>query len=502
MLILAFAFWAGMAPHFSYRYPLHVDEWLALGYAQSMMEEGSLQYPDPFSSSAQISFHPEMGMHLLLGFLETATGLSWMGLYRVAPGLLMALLALLTYALGRRDGYGWAAALFVPLIPTSVRTLGPTLLVPVSVAALFIPVTLLLLYRLEGRNMGVSLWLLLLIIGGTIFVHPTTEGAVTGLAVLYLLALLAETIAGRRYLAATGLVIAVAVRMLIPAIILGIWIPSLSKSLAEEALGGSTPQTLIHLGLNHGFFEAFGKGPVVFFMAGVFLFVSSSRYGLRSYVLPSFVGLLLLFLLHLYPRYYFGPSPLYERGWVYLGFSMSLMVGYAVGTYFRSVSGISRRLAALVSPQASGGLRVMLLGLGVGVVALAMITSITSRERKQYAGYYHMVGDQIYADFLWLGQYADQGQSVALMEPSLAFAYPVLAGGEKRPLAAVPAPSLNPWVKQIHEMLRMGKVDERWLSRQAASVVYTRMPGTQTLKQLDSANLIEVRPGIYLFRPP
>jgi hypothetical protein len=183
--ILLFSFWTGMSPHWDYLYPLHVDEWFAIGYTQSTLEAGRLEYPNPYNPR-DISFHPEMGFHLLLGFLETVTSLSWMSLYRLAPGVLLALLAFLTYAFGYRSGFGWAAALFVPLIPTSIRTLGPAFVVPVSTAMLFIPVTLLILHTMEEKSRGKSLWLLLVLIGGTIFLHPPTEVVITVLAVLYL----------------------------------------------------------------------------------------------------------------------------------------------------------------------------------------------------------------------------------------------------------------------------------------------------------------------------
>jgi hypothetical protein len=101
--ILLFSFWVGMRPHWDYPYPLHVDEWFAIGYAQSTLEYGRLEYPSPYNRG-EVSFHPEIGFHLLLGFLKTVTSLSWMSLYRIAPGVLLALLAFLTYAFGHRSG--------------------------------------------------------------------------------------------------------------------------------------------------------------------------------------------------------------------------------------------------------------------------------------------------------------------------------------------------------------------------------------------------------------
>ena len=70
--ILLFSFWVGMSPHWSYPYPLHVDEWFAIGYAQSTLDAGGLEYPSPYQQW-KISFHPEMGFHLILGFLKTTT---------------------------------------------------------------------------------------------------------------------------------------------------------------------------------------------------------------------------------------------------------------------------------------------------------------------------------------------------------------------------------------------------------------------------------------------
>ncbi len=288
--ILLFSFWAGMGPHWDYRYPLHVDEWFAQGFTQSMIESGSLQYPTPYGGE-EISHHPEMGFHLLLAFLKTSTGLSWLGLYRVAPGVLVALLAFLVYALGRRDGFGWAAAIFVPLIPTSIRTLGPTFLVPVSAAMIFIPVTLMVLHRMEAVGRGQSLWLLLVLIGGTLFVHPPTEVVVTALAALYLAALGAEALVMRRYRRAMNLLVAVGIRMLVPIIVLGVWLPTPTLSTVERSVS-SDPGIIRLLGFNLGFFEAFGGIAVVLFVWGLLTFVWHRPYGLLSYVLPAFTGFL------------------------------------------------------------------------------------------------------------------------------------------------------------------------------------------------------------------
>ncbi|MEK7282131.1 MAG: hypothetical protein AAB037_07275, partial [Chloroflexota bacterium] len=401
--ILLFGFWAGMSPHWDYVYPLHVDEWFHLGYTQSMLEHGSLRYPDPYGSG-MVSYHQEMGFHLILGFVKTVTGLSWMGLYRVADGVIVALLAFFVYALGRREGFGWAAALFVPLIPTSIRTLGPTFLVPVSVAMLFIPLTILVLHRLEAKNLGAALWLLLVLVGGTIFVHPPTEAVVTGLAAFYLAAVAVEALAARRYHMAGRLAVGIAVRLLIPIVILGLWLPSLARTTAERAISGDLGLAQ-YLGFSTGFVEAFGIIGVALFVFGVAMFMLDSRYGPRAYVMPLFTLSLIFFLVFFYPRYYLGSNYFYERAWLYLGLFMAILAGYGIARYFHTLPAISSRVGSLMPRRFSGWVRGALLSMGMAAVAAALVFGLTSTERRGYAKYYHMVDAQMYADFVWLGRY-------------------------------------------------------------------------------------------------
>ena len=496
LLLLAFS--VGMGPHWNYRYPLHVDEWFAMGYSQSTLSDGSLQYTNPYGPGT-ISYRQEMGFHLVLGFLKATTGLSWIGLYRLAPGILMALLVFMVYALGRRDGYGWAAALFVLLIPTSIRTLGLTFLVPVSAAMVFVPATLLVLHRLESEDRGQSLWLLLILIGGTLLVYPPAEGIVTALVVLYLAAFVIEALAARRYRAAGNLTGAIVIRMLIPIIVLGIWLPSLSRTTLQESVaGGETLKMVNYLGFNAGFFEAFGLIAVAIFFCGALAFILSRRYGLRTYILPVFVGLLLLFLNIVYPRYQLGPEIIYERGWLYLGLFMAILAGYGVAYYFRSAPALTKKASNLLPHLRPNLLHAVIIFVGIAVIAAAMTTGLVNKEREQYAGYYHMIDDQVYADFVWLGQYTIPEHKVVMMEPSLAWAYPPIAGPGNTVPGAASAPFRSEWTDQVRKAIATSDVDIEWLKQQSVSVLYTRLPGSQKYTQLEKTYLSEIRPGVYL----
>lgn len=494
--ILLFSFWTGMGPHWDYPYPLHVDEWFAIGYAQATLDAEGLRYQNPYGPW-EISFHPEMGFHLLLGFLKTATGLSWMGLYRVAPGVQLAFLAFLTYVFARRLGFGWAAALFIPLIPASIRTLGPAFIVPVSAAMLFIPLTLLVLHTMGEEDRGKSLWILLLLIGGTIFVHPTTEVVVTGLAVMYLGALVVSSLARRQYGKAANLLLALGVRMAIPVVILGLWIPSLTKQVLAQSTSGSGG--LISLvGPHTGFLEAFGIVAVAVSILGLFLFVSRGEYGAQSYILPVFTGLLLAFQLLVFPQYRLGPEVLYSRGWLYLGLLLAILAGYGVALYFRSIAAIAKAVASRLPWPHSDRVAVPLWFIGIAVVLSVLVTGLaTNQDRQRYTFYYHVINESNFSDFVALGEHTAPGQAVAFAEPSMAWAYPPVAGPGETVYQAVSSPWSNARADKMREILESGDVDVEWLRQQGVSVLYTCWPRTNRCRELTSDELFKVRTGVY-----
>jgi hypothetical protein len=494
--ILLFSFWVGMSPHWDYLYPLHVDEWSHFGYAQQTLEAGRLEYPSPYSRW-DVSFHPEMGFHLLLGFLGTVTGLSWMSLYRLAPGVLLALLAFLTYAFGHRSSFGWAAALFVPLIPTSIRTLGPAFVVPVSTAMLFVPVTLLILHTMDEKSRGTSLWLLLVLIGGTIFVHPPTEVAVTILAVLYLAGFVVGALLQKRYGEGIGLLVAIGVRMMVPVVILGLWLPRLTKTTLEQSASEASGIAEL-LGLHSGFPQAFGTVAVAVSILGLFLFTIRGD-GVRSYMLPLFTLLLLVFLVFFFPMYRLGPEILYDRGWLYLGLLMAVFAGYGVALYFRSISSIAQFAASQLRLLRGSWMAASLWSAGVVLVLLALTTGLVANEqRPDYAGYYHVINDPIFADFRWMDQHAAPEQTVAIGEPSMGWAYPPVAGAGSAVFHAIRAPRTDGRANRLRAMLASGEADVPWLQKSGISLFYTCRPRTFDCVDLENNDLFKVRRGVYL----
>jgi len=496
--ILLFAFWVGMDPHWDYEYPLHVDEWHAMGYTDATLGEASLDYTNPYGGG-RIHNHQEFGFHLFLGLTKTVAGISWVELYRVAPGLIVGLLSLLVYTLGRSRGYGWAAALFVPLIPTSVRTVGPEFLVPVSIALILITTALLILQEMKSRGMGESLWILLVILGGTIFIHPPTEVVLTILVALYLVTYVIEALASRSYYVAGKLVFAIMIRMALPLVIMWVWVPSIAKSVADQALSQSPGSGLTgYFGFHSGFFEAFGLGAVALFIVGLFLYTWDRLYGLQSYILPACAVFLLVFVNIVYPQYDLGVAAVYERSWLYLGLLMAIMAGYCVAYYFRVIGSYAIKTDRYMAPSSADMMRLILTGVGVVVVSVVLMTSLVNQKREDYAQYYHLVGQQIDTDFQWLAQHSTLGDKTVLMELSLAYTYPVLAGPGNRVTDAAAYPFKTALSNPINMVLATGKVDTDWLRDNKVGVLYTRLPWSQQAIDVDNKELIKVRAGTYI----
>ena len=495
--ILLFSFWVGMSPRWDYAYPLHVDEWIHIGLAQGMLEERGLEFSYPYSGG-QVSFHKEMGFHVLLGFLKSMTGAAWFEIFRIAPGLMLALLSFLAYAYGQRGGFGWAAALFVPLIPTSVQTLGPAFLVPVSAAMLFIPVTLMVLQGVRREDKGVSLWVLLILIGGALFIHPTTEAVITTLAVLFLVSFVVVAFAQRQYREGAGLIMAAGIRVLIPVLVLVLWLPD-AKGLLDDSISTGSGG-LADLGTNSGFLEAFGVVAVAVAVIGIFFFIARREYGAHGYILPIFTILLLTFLI-LFPVYSLGSERIYYRGWSYLGLLLSIFAGYGIALYWRSIPLMASFVGIKLQgkPSSVGWVKTPLWGAGIGVIILILIMGLPDSERRaDYAGYYHVINDPIFEDFRWIAQHTPPTQMVAMLEPSLGWAYPPSAGPGERVFHAQSFPFTNPTTEKLREMLSSGEVDVAWLRGRGVSLFYDCLPQTFECQDFSNDELFKVRQGVYL----
>ena len=145
--VLALAFYIGFIPHQGYLYPVHLDEWNNYTYSQAITSAHGIAFPNPWQGGDVLAYpNTEVGFNVFWSVLHQVSGIPLLTIYRFFPPLVLMVTVLAVYALCRRQGFGWEAALFTCLIPTSVGILGPAFMVPVALGLAFIPLSLLVVF--------------------------------------------------------------------------------------------------------------------------------------------------------------------------------------------------------------------------------------------------------------------------------------------------------------------------------------------------------------------
>jgi len=147
--ILALAFYVTFIPHMNYPYPVHIDEWIHLSFSNAIMQAQDTTYLNPFNGvmTVNTSSNLETGFQLFWGVFQSISGISWLTIFRYFPSVIFMISVLSVYLLARKEGFGWEAAFFTCLIPTTVGILGPAFLVPVSMGLLFLPLSLFIAFN-------------------------------------------------------------------------------------------------------------------------------------------------------------------------------------------------------------------------------------------------------------------------------------------------------------------------------------------------------------------
>ena len=144
LFIVALAFYIGFIPHQDYLFPVHIDEWVHMAQSNAIMAAGDTTYPSPFyeGSTYSLGGNLEIGFHVFLGVFQHISGISWPDIFRYFPSIIFVMTVLAVYVLGRRQGFGWEAAFFTCLIPTTVGIMGPAFLVPLAMGLFFIALSI------------------------------------------------------------------------------------------------------------------------------------------------------------------------------------------------------------------------------------------------------------------------------------------------------------------------------------------------------------------------
>jgi len=465
--VMALAFYITFLPHQTYAYPLHIDEWLHMAYSDAMMKAGSTTFNIPFTEDAVVSIgkNLESGFHLFWGLFHQISGISWLTIYRYFPGIILAITVLSVYVLGERRGFGWEAALFVTLIPTTIGILGPSFLVPVSMGLLFVSISLFVAFYLQ------NIWGYLVLFVFTCFlVSIHAPSAICLVIILFPYILLNITSNFKRSL---GLGLALIIPFLAPfPWIFDMLLPTARLLFAEHALPEYVDFPLI--------FKAYGYLPIGLCLLGIL--VLAYKGGKRNYGLV--LGLLaLLAMLVAFFTFHYGISIMYERGLIF----MMLMLGITAGAGLMAI----KNLHLPESITSRGGLfsagRYAGWVLSLVIVAITLFISIPDRQDIPY---YHMIDEEDYQAFVWIRDHVGNDHDMAILDPWKATAFTAVTGKKVfTRIHSFPKPS----DEEAYKFLEDGCRDTDFLRKEGISVIYTELGCT-------NPDLTEVRDNVYVLK--
>ena len=465
--IMALAFYIAFIPHQSYPYLVHIDEWCHLAHSEAILQAGSTTYIDPFDGKfvRSLGTNLEAGFHLLWGIFHQISGVSWLTIFRYFPGIILLITVLSTYILAQRRGFGWEAAFFTCLIPTTIGILGPGFLVPVAMGLLFIPLSLFLAFNFR------NVWSYVVLFIFTCFLLSIHAPSAICLVIILIPYILLNLKGNFKHSLGMGLALAA------PALAPFPWIFARLLPTAKSLLIPQFPQEYVDL---PRVLESYGYLPITLCILGTFLL--AIRGGKKNYSLV-FGLLALLAMLVTFFTFHYGLHIMYERGLMF----MVLMVGIVAGVGLMEVKNLSlpeKLTAPIKTPIITQNIGKFLCLVLIGV------TLFISIPERQDTRYYYMIDKEDYQAFIWIKENVGKEYEKAILDPWKATAFAALTGKSIHTrIHAFPKES----DRQASLFLKGGCTDTAFLKENGISIIYTE-------EECRNPELIEVQKNIFLLK--
>jgi len=476
--LMALAFYIAFIPHLSYPYALHVDEWVHLARSNAMTAASSASIADPLLDGAtlDISSNLEAGYQLFWAVFKTISGIAWVDIFRYFPAILFMITVLSVYLMARREGFGWEAAFFTCLIPTTVGILGPAFLVPLSVGLIFTP--LILFLALNYRTLWTYLMIFILICF-LLAVHAPS--AICPIIVLFPYILLNFKGSFKHSL---GLILA----LLLPFFIVFPWI---IKMLLPTAAGLFSQTSHSEYVLLPRVIQEYGYLPVAMCMLGIF---SLTLKGGRKYY-GLILGLLaLLLMLVSYYSFNYGVWILYERGLTY----MMLVMGIVAGAGLMAIKTLK------LPERFNNWLKIPFITENAGrFLSLALIVAVlwVTIPARLNTPYYQMIDEMDYQAITWIQDNVGSDYDKVILDPWKATAFAALTG---KPVYTRIHSYPMKKDQDAYAFIRGGSINTTFLKGNNISIVYTRVYNGpvqgNTVYKSNNPDLVEVADNIYLLK--
>jgi hypothetical protein len=459
--ILGLAFYVAFITHQGYAYPVHIDEWVHLAWSNQVIDEaGALGIANPFSGAANAP-NLEVGFHLYWAMFQQVTGISWLVIFKYFPAIIFVITVLSVYILGRREGFGWEAALCTCFILTTIRFLGPGFLVPVALGLLFIPLSLFLAFNVRNWYCYVLLFLF------TLFLISSHAATAVGLVLVLAPYIVLNFRKDFRH--SLGLALA----LIIPFLAAFPWtfhlfLPTVKAFITAQPALGPNLSYITQVPYLYGYL------PTFLFVVGVFMM--ARRGTLKGWSL-IIAPVLFLLLIGLFANLHRGSEVLYARSYLYLMLMMGIVGGYGLWR-IRGIRLPERLKPAFLSRNLGGFLCLILL----------IPTLFFSLRTHLDAVYYHTIQEQDYEAFVWIEENVGDEYDKAIVDPWKATAFTAITG--KKVYSYVVTSFSNTDIR-AYQFFDEQCHDTAFLRENGISIVYT----SQTC---DNPDLVKLREGIYL----
>jgi len=464
--ILTLACYFALIPHLDDDYPVHVDEWAHLTYTKTLQEAESIDFTEPFPTSLYPTDvqDPEIGYHVFLSMFQDITGISWLTFFKYFPSIIFMIIVLSVYILGRREGYGWPAALAACLIPTSVGILGPAFMVPMSVGLLFIPLCLFLAFYFRTWT---SYLLLFIFTSFLLVLHPPTS---IGLLIIFIPYILLNLKSNARHSLKTAMAIGAPFLALLILFF---------NSLLDEAKQLLDEQSLEWFVSYPDVLETYGYIPVALAFLGIIVLAVRGTIKNFGVILGMFalIAVLLVFF-----RLHYGSPLWYNRGLTYLLLMMSILTG----------AGLQWVKSKGLPIKSDGKVRSFLARKSGAIIYACLILIIVAIAIpiRLDTGYYHMIDDDEYERFVWIRDNIDESHETAALDPWKATA--LVALGDIGVVSRIQ--SHQAYVAEItEEFLNDSCENTKFLRDYKVSLIYNP-------SDCNNPDLVEISEHIYILR--
>lgn len=417
--ILLFTAFMTFLPHLSNNYflPFHVDEWIHWSYSGAVMESGSTTFTNPYTGMGNIA-SPEIGFHLATSCIKWLSGSNLLTIFLFMPTIIGIFVSLTAFNIGERSKrkFGLESAFLVGFIPTTIRFLGPSFYVAVTLGLLLL-IFLIWAGQLKKMQcvllMAVCIWLMFV-------VHPPT--AFAGIIIMLIFPVFLTIEKEYKTALLTGVFSAVSI---ISIIILynftEIWDYYIERFLqamhGEEYLLG-LPEIWVN-------FEYLGVLTWSLFVIGIYYSISVGKALNRTL---SFSSIAFIIIIGLYSKLNYGFPIIYERTFLYLFLLVTLMAGVGLSELRKTIKSIAKKNIFKKFKQLSKNSGSIL---AIVVCVSLLITTVPAHMELPY---YQMIDEKDYEAFIWIenniDDYRDENHSYekAAVHPFKASPFSAITG--------------------------------------------------------------------------